>query len=148
MTTVSMATSSKQLVHAHTGLPYVTEFTACLLFYVKQVYLYLKSLECLTGHACIVIQSLLPRYEPACCSVCGRLLFVHWLCKFQVNSHCVCYISHAHPHTPHLHTLTHIHIHVYPHVLYMYLTYTSVHNYPTLPLHHTLTLTFTQYPDV
>ena len=105
-----MATSSKQLVHAHTGLPYVTEFTACLLFYVKQVYLYLKSLECLTGHACTVIQSLLLRYKPACCSVCGRLLFVYWLCKFRVNSHCVCYISHAHPHTPDLHTLTHIHI--------------------------------------
>ena len=45
MTTVVMATSSKQLVHAHTGLPYVAEFMACLLFYVKQVYLYLKSLS-------------------------------------------------------------------------------------------------------
>ena len=129
-------------------------------FYVKQVYLYLKSLECLTGHACTVIQSLLPRYKPACCSVCVSIIVC--ILVVQISSKqslCLLYItctpSHSTPSHPPLHTFTPSHtytyIHVYPHV-HVHVPHIHIRSQlpysPLTPHPHTLTLTFTQYPDV
>lgn len=95
MTTVGMATSSKQPVHAHTGLLNVAEFMTCLLFCVNKYIYTLNHFSVQLGMHC---HRVLPRYEPSCRSVCGR-----FLCKLQVNNWVPCFITNtsspAHPHT-------------------------------------------------
>ena len=130
MTTVGMATSSKQPVHAHTGLLYVAEFMTCLLFCVNKYIYTLNHFSVQLGMHC---HRVLPRYEPACCSVCGRFL----LCKLQVNNRAPCFImntlSPAHPYTL---TFTHTSP-AHPHTFTFTHTHTTTHVHPP-----------TQYPDV